>query len=392
MTEIKNLKIAADRILEAVKNKEKIVLYGDADLDGVTSVLILKETIKNLGGNISAVYFPDREKEGYGISEIGLNLLKNFSPALFISMDLGITNFREVDLANKLGFEVLIVDHHEVINKLPEAKIIVDPKQEGDEYEFKELATVGIVFKLSELLFNLVGEKSSNGVKNKMPEILRRNFIELVTIATIADMMPQVGENKIFIKEGKIYLESSWRPGIRAFFKFDEIERLGDLERKLAKIISILNIREVKDNFPASYRLLILSSIEEAERLIEKLLLKNKLRRAEINKMAELAENEISVEGPVIFAGSADFEFTLISPVASIICNKYKLPTFIYKKLKEESIGTVRAPSGVNSISLMKKCSEVLLAFGGHPSAAGFRVKNENIEKFKECLIRNLKV
>lgn len=379
--EIKNLKKASDRILGAIKNKERIVLYGDADLDGVTSVIILKETIKNLGGEVCAVYFPDREKEGYGISETGLNALKKFAPALFIAMDLGITSFKETGMAGGLGFELIIIDHHEVIDKLPEAKIIVDPKQEGDEYEFKELATVGIIFKLSEIM--LGGE---------MNEILRRNFIELAALATIADMMPRVSENKFFIEEGKIYLYNSWRPGINAFFKFSEIEKLGDLERKISKIISVLNIREVRNNFPASYKLLTLSSQGEAEELIGDLLVQNKLRKAEINKIAEQVEKEISSDSVVVFSGGPDFEFTLISAVASIICQKYKLPTFIYKKLEKEAIGTVRTPSGVDGVLLMKKCSENLLTFGGHPSAAGFRLKNENLEKFRECLIKNIQL
>jgi single-stranded-DNA-specific exonuclease len=380
MMEIKNLKKAAERILKAIKEKENIVLYGDADLDGVSSVMILKETIKNLGGEISAVYFPNREKEGYGISEIGLNYLKKFSPALFISMDLGITNFKEVKLARKLGFEVVLIDHHEVIERLPEADIIVNPKQEGDEYEFKELAATGIIFKLSELL-----------LQKKMSEILRRNFIELAALATIADMMPQEKDNKLFIKEGKARIENSWRPGIRAFFKFEEIERLENLEQKLAKIISILNIREVRNNFPASYKLLTLSSEKEAEELIGELFVQHKLRKDEINKMTEAIERDISGKEPIIFIGSSDFEFTLIPTAASIICKKYELPTFIYKRLEKEAVGTVRTPSKINGISLMKKCANELLTFGGHPSAAGFRIKNENLEKFKECLIEQFR-
>jgi len=378
--EIKNLKKTAERISEAIKNKERIVLYGDADMDGVCSVIILKETIRNLGGEISAVYFPNREKEGYGISEIGLNYLKKFSPGLFISMDLGITNFKEVKLAKELGFEVVLIDHHEVIEALPEADIIVDPKQAGDEYEFKELATVGIIFKLSEFL-----------LRKKMSEILRKNFLELVALATIADMMPQEKDNKLFIEEGKAQIENSWRPGIRTFFKLAEIERLENLEQKLEKIISILNIREVRNNFPASYKLLTLSSEKEAEEFIGELFVKHKLRKDEINEMTEAIERVLSEKEPIIFIGSSDFEFTLIPTTASLICKKYQLPTFIYKKLKDESVGTVRTPAGVNSISLMKKCSKELLAFGGHPSAAGFRVKNEKLEKFKECLIANIK-
>ena len=128
MPQIKNLKKAAERILKAIKRKERIILYGDADLDGISSVIILKETINSLGGKVSAVYFPDREIEGYGITEIGLRDLKKHTPALLIAVDCGIGNFKEVKLAKKLGFEVIIVEHHEVLDRLPQAEIIVNPK------------------------------------------------------------------------------------------------------------------------------------------------------------------------------------------------------------------------------------------------------------------------
>ena len=129
--EIKNLKKAADRIKKAIRDKERIVLYGDADLDGAGSIIILKESIKNLGGQTPFIYFPDREKEGYGINEKALKSLKKLAPALFIAMDCGIINFKEIKMANSFGFEVIIIDHHQVLDELPEASIVVDPKQKG---------------------------------------------------------------------------------------------------------------------------------------------------------------------------------------------------------------------------------------------------------------------
>jgi len=135
--EIKNLEKAAQRILEAIKKRERILIYGDSDLDGVCSVIILKETIKNLGGKIDAVYFPEREVEGYGISEKGLISLKKFSPALFISLDCGISNFKEIEIAKNYGFFVIVIDHHQVLDELPKADIIVDPKQRDDQYPLK---------------------------------------------------------------------------------------------------------------------------------------------------------------------------------------------------------------------------------------------------------------
>ena len=154
MTEIKNLKKAAQRIKKAVAGKERIILYGDSDLDGVCSVIILQETLLSLGGNICALYFPDREQEGYGITKTALAQLKVHAPGLLISMDLGITNFEEIRQARAMGFEVILVDHHEILDALPEADIIVDPKQPGETYPFHGFAACGLTLRLALMLLS----------------------------------------------------------------------------------------------------------------------------------------------------------------------------------------------------------------------------------------------
>lgn len=382
---IKNLKKAAERIKKAVnqpagRKQERIILYGDADLDGVASVIILAESIKNLGGKISAVYFPDRETEGYGITETGLNYLKKFSPALLIALDLGIGNFKEIKSAKKLGFKVIVIDHHEILDKLPEAEIIVDPKQKGDKYPFKGLSTAGISFKLSEILLN-----------NKLTENLRKNFLELTALATIADMMPRESDNENLIGEGILSLEKSWRPGIQAFFKEDYFNHSFSLNQKISKIISLLNVRDAESEFPACFRLLTSPSLEESKKIIEVLIEKSEVRKERIKEIVQGIEMMVSgkLDEAVIFEGGSDCPFALISPVASILCQKYQKPTFIFKKLEKESQGTVRTPSGINSVSLMKRCKKYLLSYGGHPQASGFRIKNENLEKFKKCLTKH---
>lgn len=382
MAEIKNLKKAAKRILKAIKSKENIILYGDADLDGAASVIILKETIQSLGGKISAVYFPDREKEGYGITEAGLNYLKNFSPALLITLDIGISSFKEAILAKKMGFELIIVDHHEILDKVPEAEIVVDPKQKNDKYPFKSFAAAGIAFKLSEAL-----------LKDKTTDNLKKNFLELVALATIADMMPQESENKIFISEGLQSLKKTWRPGIKVFFETKEFENFPEVSQKVYKIISVLNVRDVKYRMPACFRVLTVSSLPEAKKIVKTLLAKNEKRKEKIKATTQDVEKMMSEEGEeaIVFEGGSKFDLSLLSAVASIICHQYKKPTFLFKKMAKESQGTVRTPSDTNSVVLMQKCKKLLLTYGGHPHASGFRIKNENLEKFKKCLIRNFK-
>lgn len=370
---IKNLKKVANRILKAIQNKENIILYGDADLDGVTSVIILKESIRNLGGGVKSIYFPDRDKEGYGVNKSALNFLKKFVPSLLISLDCGISNFEEIDLAKKLGFEVIIVDHHEILDKLPKAEIIVDPKQKGDRYPFKGLATAGIVFKLSEILFD----------KNFSPN-LRKNFLEMVALATLADMMPQEAENKILLTEGFNNLEKSLRPGLKIFWEIDGGREI------IQKIISALNISEMKDHLTETYLLLTSSDKDEVKILAENLLKKSYQRQLRNREITEEAEERVfkKLREPIIFEGSDSWEPTLIGAVASRICQRYQKPTFIFNRGEKESLGTVRTPAGINGVKAMQNCAKFLKTYGGHPAASGFRIKNENLEHFKECLIK----
>jgi single-stranded-DNA-specific exonuclease len=380
MTEIKNLKKAGDRIKKAIKSKEKIILYGDGDLDGMSSVIILEEVIRNLGGEAAVFYFPDRELDGYGISERSLERLKNFSPALLVSLDCGIGNLEQVLMAKKMGFKVMIIDHHEILEKLPEAEIVVDPKQKGDK-SFKGFSNTGIVFKLAEEMLGKL-----------MTENLRNNFLELTALATIADMMPRESENEIMITEGLRYIEDTWRPGLKAFFENPLIDGLPTTNQKISKIISILNVRDGKNNIPSAFLLLRNRSLEESKEMIKKLLEKGEQRREKIRKLTEQVKSAVKEREAVILAGGENFEVELNGPVASIVCQGYTKPTFIYKKLEKESVGSVRMPAGGDSVAMMKKCRKLLITYGGHPMASGFRVKNENLEKFKVCLLRNYEI
>jgi single-stranded-DNA-specific exonuclease len=377
MNDIKNLKKAGDRIKKAIKNKEKIILYGDGDLDGMSSAIILEEVIRNLGGEVAAFYFPDREFDGYGISVRGLAHLENFSPALLVSLDCGIGNFEQVLAAKKMGFKVIIIDHHEILEKLPKAEIVVDPKQKGDK-SFKGFSNTGIVFRLAEEMLGKL-----------MTENLRKNFLELTALATIADMMPRESENEILITEGLRYIEDSWRPGLKALFDNPLIDGLKTTGQKISKIISILNVRDTKNNMPSAFLLLRNRSMEDSKEIIRKLLEKSEERRDKIRKLTEEAESAIVEKDLIIFTGSKNFEVELNGPVASIVCQKYNKPAFIYKRLEKESIGAVRTPSGVDSVAMMKKCKKMLITYGGHPMASGFRLINENLEEFKACLSEN---
>jgi len=381
---IKNLDKVAARIKRAIADKEKIIIYGDADLDGVAASIMMGEIIKNAGGQVAAYYFPNREIEGYGITQTALEKLKSRAPALLIAVDLGIGNFKEVKLARRLGISTIIIDHHEILDGLPQADIIVDPKQSDDNYPFKFLSAAGLIFKLAQEIL------STDFCGN-----LRQSFAELAALATLADMMPREDQNKDIIDEGLATIGQSFRPGLRAFFETNVFfeNNLRNFNERINKIITVLNVRDFRNNAPAAFELLTTDSIDKAAAMIKEFLEINKLRRQKIEAVALDIEKEIiKNDEPIIFGGSADWELNLLGTIASIISEKYEKPTFIYKQLEYDSQGTVRSVEGIDSVALMKNCKDLLITFGGHPKASGFRIKNENLEKFKKCLIKNLKI
>ena len=380
MQKIKNIEKAAERIKKAVKNKERIILYGDSDLDGISSVVIAEEAIRSLGGHVDCAFFPDRESDGYGINLRALEMLKEKAPALFITFDLGIGNLKEVDLANKLGFEVIIVDHHEPLAGVPNASIIVDPKQEDDPYTFKGLADVGVTYNLC---IELLGKDISQNLKN--------SFLELTALGTIADMVPQMEQNQEIIEQGLRSLRNTFRPALRAF-----LDILGDgkvFEESLPRIIAALNSAESVNFENESYALLTSSSKKECKELVQKLLDKNKFKQIQVKTIIQEVERRIAQDpdATIIFEGDPSWKLLLAGNVASIICNKYGKPTFIYKKMDKESCGSVRNPKGTNSVDAMKSCDSFLMTYGGHAQASGFRVKNDHLNKFRDCLSKFFK-
>jgi single-stranded-DNA-specific exonuclease len=335
----------------------------------------LEEVIKNLGGKDITIFFPDRENDGYGLNLKALDNLKNKAPGLLITLDLGIGNVEEIEVAKKIGFEVLIVDHHEILTRVPDTKIIVDPKQKDDSFAFKGLANVGITYKLA---LEILGENISENLKN--------SFLELTALGTIADMVPQENENKYFIEQGLRSLKNTFRPGLRAF-----LDILGEGEvfgGGLLKFISALNSAESLGFENETHFLLTCSDSGKCRKIAEDLIVKTNLKQQKIKEAVEEIERRVSAEpeGPIIFEGDIAWKLTMAGAVASIVSQKFNKPAFIFKKMSTESCGSVRNPEGTDSVDAMKTCSNLLITFGGHQRASGFRVKNENLDEFKQCL------
>jgi single-stranded-DNA-specific exonuclease len=377
--EIKNLKKAAQRILEAVKNKEKIIIYGDSDPDGVGSVIILEETIRELGLKPTKIYFPDREKEGYGLNEKALKFLKKYSPALLVTLDCGIGNVSETETANKMGFEVIIVDHHKVLPQVPKASIICAPKQKGDKYPFKELANAGLTYKLSKVIFSLANQ-----------EFKPERFLEIVVIATIADMMIVEADNKKFIDEGSLALNFTQRPGLISLIKMTKFENWDSQEIR-QKLVSVLNAGETINHFNEAYILLSAKNLAKARKITQLLIRKSERKREEIKKISLEIERRINNEDSIVFEGDKRWPLVLLGPSASRVCNKYNKPVFLFHREDKECSGAVRMPLGMDAVKAMMSCKDLLKTYGGHAPAAGFRVETKNLDEFKNGLIEYFK-
>ncbi len=373
--EIKNVEKLSKRLKKAAQEKEKIVLYGDSDLDGIASVIILEESLQEMKLNPFFVYFPDRFKEGNGLSFQAIEYLKKkvSSKFLLILLDSGITNFDTIKKAEQDGIEVIIIDHHQPLKKLPKASLIIDPKQDGDNYFFKNLANAGLTFKISEYL-----------LKDKIKKNKRKSFLELTALATISDMMERVEDNDFFIKEGLKFLKKTERKSLVLLKDFFESKI--SIEEKAQKIISLLNVGEIINHKAEGYILLKSNDEAEIKKIINKLFKKNEERHVKISKLIKEVENNIFNEDDFIFQCSSEWDQSVLGAVASRICQKTKKPVFLLKKNKNDSKGTVRAPLGFNVVDIMNNYSDLLQSFGGHPPAAGLSIKNENIEIFKKKL------
>ncbi|MBI4122911.1 MAG: DHH family phosphoesterase [Parcubacteria group bacterium] len=375
--EIKNLTKAAARIRQAAVRLERIILYGDADLDGISSLIILGEAIKSLGGTVAATTFPNREHDGYGLTPKALAELKHLAPALLIVADLGIGNFEEVKEAKKLGFEVIIIDHHEILGRVPVADIVVDPKQPGDEYPFKGFAACGLAFLTAKAMLG-----------SKLSPALERSFLELAALGTVADMMPRQQDNLLIIEQGMDAFFESWRPGIRAFLEREEELVRESRQVAMEQMVGLLNVRDMADGYPGGFRLLTTQSMDEARAMVEDFSQKTKIRRERVRQLAQEVRKRIALkkEEPLVFEGDESFDYELLGSVASIITNQEAKPVFLFKKRKEGSLGSARASSGFNTVQAMEQCKDLLERYGGHSPASGFRLKNENLEKFNACL------
>ncbi len=378
---IQGIDRASREMIDAAKNGKRIILYGDADLDGVSSVIIVKEALEILNKSYKKknleVYFPDRENDGYGITIPALNFLKKFSPGLFIALDCGISNFKEIEIAKRAGFFVIVVDHHKPLAKLPKADLIVNPHQKTDRVLFKQFSAAGIAYKLAR--HALIENQSL-----WKPE----SFLELAALATLADQMPSVGENKIIIDQGLKAFARTDRIGLKALKETTNYID-GDSLDLFQKILSPLNSSDRIRNITETYILLTTGSKRTAKILSKDLFGRSQTKKIRIQEIFEEVEGKIYLkDSPIIFEGDKNWPTVMIGVVASRICQKYRKPVFLFKITEKEAVCSARLPKDIDGVKAFDRCKKLLESYGGHPPACGCRLKPVNFKKFEECLIK----
>lgn len=399
---LKGMKKAVKRILRAIEKQEKILIYGDFDADGVCSTAILYLTLKHLGVQEPRIYIPDREKENHGLNE---EAIKNFAKDrvnLIITVDCGSTDLEEVALANSLGVDVIVTDHHELRAKLPKAITIINPLQKGDKYPFKKLAGAGVAYKLACALLSSDKKKS----KNNKRESYEKWLLDLTAVATVADMMPIIGENRTLVKYGLGVLAQTERIGLKELMNVSQVDPLviksssngeAPLTNLDTRTIGFvlgprLNAASRMDHANSAFRLLITDNKKEAEELAAQINKNNSDRQNLTAKIVKEAEKRIQEKekngksSKLIFEGSAEWPAGLIGLIAGKIADKYCRPAFIYHQEGDLIHVSCRNASQIDLMDILKQGARFFDDYGGHKGAAGFEMKKKNLGKVKNFL------
>lgn len=407
---MKDMQKAVERIIRALESDEKILVYGDYDVDGVTSSAVLINTLVELKQAISEIsrekaeefmdiYIPDREKEGYGITPEAIEEIARRKPSLIITVDCGVSNVESVEEINKLSIDIIITDHHHVPEERPNAFAIINPKQDDCEYPFKTLAGVGVAFKLSQALF-LHLQKNQPEKFEKMTPGFEKWLLDLVALGTVADCVDLVGENRTLVKYGLLVINKTKRMGIKKLIKsagLDTRENGNFVKGKTIDTINIsfnlaprLNAAGRIDHANVSYKLLMSEKADEAEILAEKLEKNNQTRQKLTDKMMkEIKEGiEKKKEIPkVVIAKGENWKMGIVGLVAGKLTEEYSRPFLVLCEDENGYAGSGRSIPAFNLIESIEKCQELLIQFGGHSQAAGLKLKKNNLKKFEKKIL-----
>jgi single-stranded-DNA-specific exonuclease len=387
---------AVDRIFRAAENGEKITIHGDYDADGVSASVILASLFKILNINFD-VFLPHRETDGYGLNMNTVDLLHSQGTKIIITCDCGISNAPEIAKANEFSIDVIVTDHHSIPAKLPDAYAIIHPKVVGETYPDQTLAGGGVAFKLAQGILRKHKESHellSNGDRH---EAYEKWLLDMVAIASVADMVPLLGESRTLTKYGLIVLNKTRRIGLQKLLLEARLLNDDGTNRKEINADTIgfqiaprINAAGRMNHANAAYNLLVTDSPTDAIDLAFALDQSNQDRQKMTEEIVKEAAKQIEIDqknNPVLFA-IGEWPIGIVGLIASKLKERYQKPTIIMSK-GAAITGSGRSVPGFNMIGAMQEVPELFLKFGGHPMACGFTLKTpELLDEFKNTLIK----
>ena len=372
---MQDMETAVSRLQQAIDQKETVMVYGDYDVDGTTSVSLLTHFLRSQGLNVTP-YIPDRYAEGYGLSKKGIDTAKAANISFMIALDCGVKAIEQVAYANSLGIDLIICDHHTPGDVLPNALAILDPKRSDCAYPFKELSGCGVGFKLMQALLQQQGKNVSDIIA----------YLDFVAVAIAADIVPMVGENRTLAFLGLQQLNAHPRPGLKALMRDKPtVQIISDVVFGMAPRINAAG--RMKHGLHA-VELLLSATDEEAQTLAQEVEMYNTSRREvelEITKeaLAQITENqEENNAASVVYA--PHWHKGVIGIVASRLIESHYRPTLVFTKSEEGILAaSARSVRGFDVYKAIDTCSKHIIQFGGHKYAAGVTLKEENYQAFK---------
>lgn len=373
-----DIKNAITRIKTAIEKKEKVIIYGDYDVDGISSITVLKQFLESVG-LFADYYIPNRLSEGYGLNREAIEEFAKKEYKLMITVDCGISGQMEVDYANQLGLDTIITDHHEPLETLPNAIAVVNPKRVDSKYPFRHLAGVGVVFKLIQAL----------GIELKLEAKEYLKYLDLVCVGTISDIVPLIDENRVIAKLGLKLIEQTRNIGLKSLIASSGFKEINSstISFGIAPRINACGRMGYEEE---ALKLFLTPNIVEAKRITEELNQYNKQRQETekniLQEALEKIEQEHLKEKDCIILAGENWHHGVIGIVASKITEMYFKPTILMCLEGDIAKGSGRSVPGFDLHKALCDTSELLEKYGGHEMAVGLSMKKENFDKFKKAL------
>jgi single-stranded-DNA-specific exonuclease len=374
---------AIERLRKAIREDELIAVYGDFDVDGVTASAILIECLRRLGGRVEP-YIPDRFSEGYGVNTAAIDALGQKGVRVIVTADCGTSSVDEVAHAGGLGIDTIVVDHHTVPPRLPEAVAIVNPKRADNRYPETELASGGLAFRLMSALYEAEGRKWQ-----------AERYLDLVALSTVCDMAPLRGENRSLVRKGLEAISNSTRPGLQALMEASGVDSAGvDADSIGYALGPRLNAAGRLAHARLSLDLLMEADVDAARRRAQELTALNKQRQDATTRALNLTREllaDVDDSERLIFVGHPDIPSGIVGLVAGRLTEEHYLPSIVYEQGESTSRASCRSIPEFDITGALRRHGELMVRFGGHRAAAGFTVENSNLTALKEAIVAEAK-